>query len=87
MCVGVRDLDGFDYAVVAAIAALAYLQLPWRPTIRARLRTVADHLGGAAAAVTNAEPWVYALVGLVLGAVAVVAIVESPALLVGEDRG
>lgn len=34
-----RELDTFDYALVAAVAALAYVQLPWRPTIRRWLRS------------------------------------------------
>jgi len=83
----VRDLDGFDYAVVAAVAALAYLQLPWRPAIRARLRWAAAAVESALVAVTTAEPWVYVLVGLLLGVIALVAIVESPALIADGDRG
>ncbi|MFC6724800.1 hypothetical protein ACFQE1_10540 [Halobium palmae] len=34
-----RRLDTFDYALVAAVAALAYFQLPWRPAIRRSVRS------------------------------------------------
>lgn len=47
-----RDLEAFDYAVVAALSLLFYLELPWRPAIRRTLRgTVAGVVGAVAAVV------------------------------------
>ncbi|WP_129112585.1 hypothetical protein [Halegenticoccus tardaugens] len=39
-----RRPDALDYALVSAVTLLAYLQLPWRPEIRERLRSVAGSI-------------------------------------------
>jgi hypothetical protein len=36
-----RDPDALDYALICSVTVLAYLQLPWRPEIRAALRRTA----------------------------------------------
>lgn len=46
-----RDPDSLDYLFAIAITVLAYLELPWRPELRTRLRTFVRQ----AATTANAE--------------------------------
>jgi hypothetical protein len=65
-----RELDAFDYAVVFVLTLLAYLELPWRPSIRAQLRWLAG-VAWTGAAGREVE---LAVVGFVLIAVAFLAV-------------
>jgi hypothetical protein len=64
-----RRRDPIDYAVVAVVALLVYLHLPFRPAIRSTLRAVAalpaslPSFAGVAVPV-EVTLWVLALLGL-----------------------
>ncbi|MFC4357950.1 hypothetical protein ACFO0N_08315 [Halobium salinum] len=80
-----RELDTFDYAVVAAVAALAYVQLPWRPAIRRTLRETVARLAAAASTVVGTVSGVDAEVAVVLlGVVAVGLVVYLVEVLPGR---
>lgn len=81
-----RELDAFDYALVAAVALLGYLQLPWRPAIRRHLRALVAALLWFLGGILSLPTWAYVLVGLFVGVVLLVAIVESPALLATDEH-
>lgn len=81
-----RELGAFDYALVGAVSVLAYLQLPWRPAIRGHLRGLVAAVLRVVGALTSLPTWAYVLVGLGVGVVLVVGIVESPALLATEEH-
>jgi hypothetical protein len=64
-----RELDAFDYAVVFALTLLAYLELPWRPSVRGLLRWLA----GMAWTATAGREVELAVAGFVLVGVAFLA--------------
>lgn len=75
-----RNPDTLDYALICAVTVLAYLELPWRPQIRAALRGAVGGVVGAVDGVTvfllGVAVDFYVVVALLLGVAFLVAIVE-----------
>lgn len=69
-----REPDALDYALICAVALLAYLHLPWRPAIRRTLRGWVDWLTSARLGL-GIEP--YVLVLALLGSLFLVVLIEG----------